>query len=413
MQPFQSSIEAALRAEHPLAAWQLAAAFEQRNPSSYVLVTQWAFESLDRFAASGACVVHAEPALKGLFVTAEDSNRLSLERSALVALDTVLYEGARLELLRCELSNSSGVTPTAFLAAPTRAIAERFFAAYQAFEREPGDDMLVFDHGGWVRDPALRASIRASTFEGLVLEPQLGHALLRDFERFFAARELYRSMGVPWKRGALLLGPPGNGKTHAIKALVNHLEKPCLYVRSFQSSEGPQMGVSHVFARARRIAPVILVLEDLDALVTDANRSYFLNELDGFGENDGLVVLASTNHPEQLDTALLDRPSRFDRKYQFGLPALRERQTYLARWFGTRPAGAVPSDEVIARVAAGTDGYSFAYLKELCMSTLMAWVDAGDTDAAALDRALLEQARSLRAQMNARTVRGFSPRSLD
>ncbi len=59
---------------------------------------------------------------------------------------------------------------------------------------------------------------------------------------------------------------------------------------------------------ARRSAPGLVALEDLDALIEDENRAFLLNELDGFADNEGVVVIASTNHPEKLDPAILDRP---------------------------------------------------------------------------------------------------------
>src|SRR5881396_1229792 len=67
-------------------------------------------------------------------------------------------------------------------------------------------------------------------------------------------------------------------------------------------------------------------------LIDEENRAFFLNELDGFAANTGVVVLATTNHPEKLDPAILDRPSRFDRKYYFSLPAPRERLAYAFSW---------------------------------------------------------------------------------
>ena len=72
--------------------------------------------------------------------------------------------------------------------------------------------------------------------------------------------------------------------------------------------------MADVFDKAREMAPCLLVLEDLDSLINDRNRSFFLNQLDGIEGNDGLLVLTTTNHPERLDPALSDRPSRFDRK---------------------------------------------------------------------------------------------------
>ncbi len=92
--------------------------------------------------------------------------------------------------------------------------------------------------------------------------------------------------GVPWKRGLLFAGPPGNGKTHTVKALANVLGQPILYVRSFRRAAGPdEYSMQAVFERARAAVPCVLVLEDLDALVTRENRSFFLNEMDGFAVN--------------------------------------------------------------------------------------------------------------------------------
>lgn len=102
-----------------------------------------------------------------------------------------------------------------------------------------------------------------------------------------------------------------------------------LYVKSFHSMslpltfpsaylciayQGDEWGIHLVFEKAREAAPCVVVLEDLDSLITDANRSFFLNQLDGLTGNDGLLVIGSTNHFDRLDPGLSSRPSRFDRK---------------------------------------------------------------------------------------------------
>lgn len=72
--------------------------------------------------------------------------------------------------------------------------------------------------------------------------------------------------------------------------------------------------MTQVFGKARAEAPCVLILEDLDSLINDKNRSFFLNQLDGLENNDGLLVIGSTNHYDRLDPAITKRPSRFDRK---------------------------------------------------------------------------------------------------
>src|SRR5207302_4671435 len=173
-------------------------------------------------------------------------------------------------------------------------------------------------------------------------------------------------------RGILFVGPAGNGKTHAVKALINAMEQPCLYVKSFRVEyRTDEDNIRDVFTRAREAAPCILVLEDLDSLVTPQNRSFFLNELDGFATNIGIVALATTNHPERLDPSILDRPSRFDRKYPFELPALAERQAYIGMWNTSLKPALCLSTIAATQIAALTAGFSFAYLKALFLSSMM------------------------------------------
>ena len=90
-----------------------------------------------------------------------------------------------------------------------------------------------------------------------------------------------------------------------------------LYVKSAPST----YHIRGVFSFARRMSPCLLVFEDIDTIVTKNTRSYFFNECDGLENNDGILMVASTNHLDQLDAGLSKRPSRFDRKYLFPLPS--------------------------------------------------------------------------------------------
>ena len=182
-----------------------------------------------------------------------------------------------------------------------------------------------------------------------------------------------------WKRGIIFHGLPGNGKTVSIKALMSSLYTredlmvPSLYVKTLVNCNGPQYAIRQIFEHARTMAPCLLVFEDLDSLVTDEVRSYFLNEVDGLESNNGILMIGSTNHLEKLDPAISKRPSRFDRKYQFKIPGEQERVLYCEYWRNKVsksrlvdfPEKAVP---VIAKL---TEGFSFAYLKELFVMTLL------------------------------------------
>lgn len=247
------------------------------------------------------------------------------------------------------------------------------FPEVVAFNREVHGEVLVFSAGCFSKDAPLQKAIEATRFDDLVLPPSLAKSLRDDLKQFLASRELYERAGAVWKRGVLLLGPPGNGKTHAIKGLIREAGLPCVYVKSFTGRyTDPANSIPKVFSRARQLAPCVVVLEDLDALIDDENRSFLLNELDGFAANTGIITIASSNHPERLDPSLLHRPSRFDRKYRFELPDAALRRQYLDRWASVVPEG-VP-EPALAQAALDSDGFTFAYLKELTLSAQMQWV---------------------------------------
>ena len=259
-----------------------------------------------------------------------------------------------------------------WIIARNRELAVSFILDVARVTNDPRDTILVFHGGCWQRSHQLYAETQRASFDDLILAHSLKDQIRGDFKRFLASQQAYEEHGLAWRRGALLLGPPGNGKTHCLRALVKELGVPSLYVQSIKSQyQTDEANLKSVFARARQLRPCVLVFEDLDALINKQNRSFFLNQLDGFERNIGLIVLATTNHPERIDPAIIDRPSRFDRKYHFDLPELPERTAYLALWQGKLAAKLGWSDATTAALAEGTAGFSFAYLKELVVTALM------------------------------------------
>ena len=299
-----------------------------------------------------------------------------------------------------------------WIVAETKEVAEEFFGSVCEWCSEVRGEILVFDQGDWSKSEELFEATRAASFDNLILPRSLKEEIRADLQRFFASREVYEKYGIPWKRGVILIGPPGNGKTHTVKALVNQLRHPCLYVKSFKSQYWTEEeAMRRVFQRARQTTPCLVVLEDIDSLIDGKNRSFFLNELDGFAANTGVVVVATTNHPERLDPAILDRPSRFDRKYYFELPAPEERLAYASAWNGNLQPEMRVAAEVMAEVVAQTEGFSFAYMKELFLSSMMQWMSAPEPKD--MGAALLERATSLRAQMNSVTEEPAESRGSD
>jgi SpoVK/Ycf46/Vps4 family AAA+-type ATPase len=149
---------------------------------------------------------------------------------------------------------------------------------------------------------------------------------------------------------------------------------PTLYVRSLSSFGGPEYSINSIFSLARRTAPCYLVFEDLDSIVQDNVRSYFLNEVDGIKRNDGILMLGSTNHLDRLDPGISKRPSRFDRKYLFPNPDEPQRVLYAQYWQKKLESNEDVDfpDALCGAIARITDGFSFAYIQEAMVASLLA-----------------------------------------
>ena len=241
----------------------------------------WAF-NLPEYAAAGLCSVWRHEAVHCQSKTQWRGVEDGFEREIENGWFSVMWpDGGKdyfIDVVYVTWSDAGCETTRRWIIAETDEVAENFLRAVCAYCDEVHGEILVYEDGSWTKDDKLFTSIKSATFENLVLPPRFKRELREDFRRFFASREIYRQYGIPWKRGALFIGPPGNGKTHAIKALVNELGLPCLYVKSFRAERGTEQGnMRVVFARARRSAPCLVVLEDLDALIEDENRAFLLN----------------------------------------------------------------------------------------------------------------------------------------
>jgi transitional endoplasmic reticulum ATPase len=240
------------------------------------------------------------------------------------------------------------------------------------------DEIYIFDDSQWTKDKKLFTDVQGCSWDDVILDPATKNHLIQDVQSFFDNQDVYKSLNVPWKRGVIFHGVPGNGKTISLKALINSLSQrhdpiPSLYVKNLYNCASPKYSIKDIFAHARRMAPCLLIFEDLDSLIEDESRSYFLNEVDGLESNDGILMIGSTNHLDRLDPAITKRPSRFDRKYHFKVPDEEQRVAYCRYWSRkfTDSASVDFPDEICQVIATLTEGFSFAYLKELFVASLL------------------------------------------
>lgn len=217
----------------------------------------------------------------------------------------------------------------------------------------------------------------AAAGDGILLTPELDARVDRDLVGFFRpdVAAMYRAMGVPHRRGALLYGPPGNGKTSLIRALGGRLPNvAALILRANAGFDSDDL--EYAIDLWTKQAPAMLVIEDLNWLIEQINVSTFLNLLDGIdtpAAAGGLLLVASTNHPDKLDTALSNRPGRFDVVIELPPPDATQRRRYLERHAPTLDAAA------LARFVDAAEGLSFAHLGEVIRLAGLLALHAGRT----------------------------------
>jgi hypothetical protein len=244
--------------------------------------------------------------------------------------------------------------------------------------------------------------------DDLMLADRVRERVEAEVVRFFGdeAAALYETLRVPYRRGVLMHGPPGNGKTSLIRLIGSRMP----HVPGIILRPGARFGTDEMTSVVRRWsnqAPAILVIEDLDSLLKQVEVSAFLNLVDGIdAASGGLLLIATTNHPDKLDPAINNRPGRFDVVMEVPAPDEPLRLAYLRRQLegdGASGEGAT-DDALLQQIAADTDGLAFAHLQEIVRLSGLLAINAGRAGRTADD--VRAAARRVRDAFD-EAVRGF------
>lgn len=235
--------------------------------------------------------------------------------------------------------------------------------------------------------------------ELLILPDSISVEIIAGIEKFWTKEDHYRKFKFLWKRGILLWGPPGSGKTSTVQIIASKIVERdgiAIYVQN------PALAIQglDILRYIEPNRPIVVILEDLDDIVEKQGEAELLSLLDGEFQVDNAVFIATTNYPEELDQRIINRPSRFDIVEYIKMPSEEARRAYL---IAKNPR--LVGDE-LEQWIEDTEGYSIAHLKELIVAT-ECLERPYEENLKRLDKMIEAEAHSSKGDQE--TVFGFTP----
>jgi hypothetical protein len=208
--------------------------------------------------------------------------------------------------------------------------------------------------------------------EGLIRFPQTNsEKVLKEIETFWDKEKTFEDFGIAYKRGIILWGPPGGGKTCCVNLIMKDVVDRNGIVVKF-TNPGLFMEGMRVLREIQGDSPIVVLMEDIDSIVENF-ESTVLNILDGVESIRKVVFLATTNYPEVLGARIINRPSRFDKRFKIPYPNEESRMIYFKHLIGNRN---IKID--LNKWVKDTENFSIAHLKELFVAVVILGDDYDD-----------------------------------
>ena len=210
---------------------------------------------------------------------------------------------------------------------------------------------------------------RPMNWEEIYLPNDMLSEIRTEIDTFFKCEKVYKNRNIVWKRGLLLAGSPGNGKTSICRAIATNSNVPVIYC-SLGSCRDLYSILGNVQDTISANAPCIVIYEDADLFGKDeSTRAATLNMMDGLFTLDGVLTLATTNNPKKLDPAFTSRPSRFDSYYVIGNPKDTEVRLLLQAKLGKDFTRISEADK--RKLLSGLMGFSASFVQEIAIYAIM------------------------------------------
>lgn len=194
--------------------------------------------------------------------------------------------------------------------------------------------------------------------------------VMDEIQTFWEREEIFREYGIPFKRGILLYGKPGTGKSCLVKLIMEDVIKRDGIVINFSDAFLFKKGV-RALREIHPDKPIVVVIEDIDSVLEHNSRTEVLNILDGVTKTDKIVYLATTNYPEKLEPRIINRPSRFDKRFHVDLLDAESRKMYFEFLFSKVSEETDIEDFDIDRWVEDTENLTISHLHELFVAVVI------------------------------------------
>ena len=231
--------------------------------------------------------------------------------------------------------------------------------------------------------PAGLYDIRSSMEMGLYLErrsvlldelfmppDQIMGEVVSDLEKFWNSRAKYAEYGITYKRGMLLYGPPGSGKSSLLNLLISKIITDFQGIVINMEDVDSFISMAHNLRALEPNKPILAIIEDLDSFLQYNSTKQFLNLLDGNLQVDNVTYIATTNYMDRLEPRIINRPSRFDSCYLVDYPNDACRKFYFESKLKDADLAAL-GDAGLQKWVADTNQFTYAHLRELICAVVV------------------------------------------
>ena len=391
----ENIIETSLSKPEPLIPYYMSMRLVEMYPDKCVLESEDDAFDLQSFAAAYQCILQENADTHSEIWTDWQGDDTGVIRSAANAWYEVRWKEHNLQVITLSWHSANTRVKHYWIMSASRIVSEGFLEAVTTWKNELRDEVLVFASDRTTKDKILCRSLKASTFENVVLPRGMTAEIKNEIGTFFDSEPFYEKHGTPWQRTLTLVGPTGNGKSQTLRAIAGLVDQPVIYVNDIKDGTTQNaQPVRRLFTQARTMAPCLLIVDDFHRVLDARSQELFLYELNSQDNNGILTVLTGNT---KACRSLQEAVKMCGRQFTLPRPGQAERRAYITVKNRDVDSEHRLSDSSVEAVVSAFADLSFAQIQEIWLRGAMRMQPDGI--ARHFEHILLEEAIAYRTEI--------------